>query len=205
MSEYNLKTGDLLLFDCTNTCGSGFISYLIKKVTRSNISHIGMVLKDPDFIDPSLKGYYIWESGYEGIKDPQDERIKFGVQITPFHEKYNSYKEEGRIYVRRVNCNPLFFSNKNLTEIHKIVYNKRYDVNIIDWIEGIEHKDREPQKTNRFWCSALVGYIYTKCGLLDPETDWSILRPSDFTTTYSNDSLQFINNATLDDTEEQIL
>ena len=40
--------------------------------------------------------------------------------------------------------------------------------------------DAKPQKTDRFWCSALVGYIYTKCGLLDEKTDWSILRPSDF-------------------------
>jgi len=204
MSEYNLKTGDLLLFDCTNYSGSGFISYLIKKVTKSNISHIGMVLKDPVFIDPSLKGYYIWESGYEGTKDPQDERIKFGVQITPFHEKYDSYKKDGHIYVRRVNCNPLFFSSKHLTDIHKVVYNKRYDVDIVDWIEGIEQKDIEPQKTNSFWCSALVGYIYTKCGLLDPETDWSILRPSDFTLKY-NGHLKFINNVVLDDSEEQIL
>ena len=23
-------------------------------------------------------------------------------------------------------------------------------------------KDGEPQKTDRFWCSALVGYIYTR-------------------------------------------
>ena len=28
--------------------------------------------------------------------------------------------------------------------------------------------------------SALVGYIYTKCGILKSDTDLSILRPSDF-------------------------
>ena len=83
MSEYNLKTGDLLLFDCENYSGSGFISYFIKKFTQSNISHIAMVLKDPDFIDPPLKGIYVWESNYEGKPDPQDGTIKFGVQITP--------------------------------------------------------------------------------------------------------------------------
>jgi len=204
MSEYNLKTGDLLLFDCENYSGSGFISYLIKKVTKSNISHVAMVLKDPDFIDPGLKGYYLWESGYEGTPDPQDDRVKFGVQITPFHEKYNRFRKEGSIYIRRVNCNPLFFSNKNLKKVHKVVHNKRYDLNVVDWIEGIEKKDNDPKKTDRFWCSALVGYIYTKCGLLDPETDWSILRPSDFTVKY-NGSIKFINHALLNNSEEQIL
>ena len=204
MSEYNLKTGDLLLFDCENYSGSGFISYFIKKFTQSNISHIAMVLKDPDFIDPSLKGYYLWESGYEGTPDPQDDRVKFGVQITPFHEKYNRYKKDGFIYVRRIHCNPLFFSNKNLKEVHKVVHDKRYDVNIIDWIEGMEKKDNDPQKTDRFWCSALIGYIYTQCGLLDPETDWSILSPSDFTLKY-NGNLNFINHAFLNNSEEQIL
>jgi len=204
MSEYNLKTGDLLLFDCENYSGSGFISYFIKKFTQSNISHVAMVLKDPDFIDPSLKGYYLWESGYEGTLDPQDNKKKFGVQITPFHEKYNSYKKEGSIYIRRVDCSESLFSCENLKKVHDVVHNKRYDVNIIDWIEGMELKDNDPQKTDRFWCSALIGYIYTQCGLLVPGTDWSILRPSDFTLKY-NGSIKFINHAFLNNTEEQIL
>jgi|TARA_B110000914_G_C15435250_1_gene433416 hypothetical protein len=204
MSEYNLKTGDLLLFDCENYSGSGFISYFIKKFTQSNISHVAMVLKDPDFIDPSLKGYYLWESGYEGTLDPQDNKKKFGVQITPFHEKYNSYKKEGSIYIRRVDCSESLFSCENLKKVHDVVHNKRYDVNIIDWIEGMELKDNDPQKTDRFWCSALIGYIYTQCGLLVPGTDWSILRPSDFTLKY-NGSIKFINHAFLNNSEEQIL
>ena len=44
---FNLKTGDLLLFDFENYLGFGFFSYLIKKITHSNYSHIGMILKDP--------------------------------------------------------------------------------------------------------------------------------------------------------------
>ena len=39
---------------------------------------------------------------------------------------------------------------------------------------------KEPQKTDRFWCSALVGYIYTRVGILDGDNDWSIMIPSDF-------------------------
>ena len=204
MSEYNLKTGDLLLFDCDNYYGSGFISYFIKKFTHSDISHVGMVLKDPDFIDPGLKGYYIWESGYEGTPDPQDNKKKFGVQITPFHEKYDSYEKEGSIYIRRVDCSESLFSCENLKKIHEVVHNKGYDVDIVDWIEAIERKDNDPQKTSRFWCSALIGYIYTQCGLLEPDTDWSILRPSDFTMEH-NGNLNFTNQSGLNNYEEQIL
>ena len=140
-----------------------------------------MVLKDPSFIHPSLKGYYIWESSWEGKPDPQDGKIKLGVQITPFDEIYQHYKEKkSSIYVRRVNCNPELFNDSKLKEIHDVVYNKPYDIVPKDWLEAIERKDSDPQKTDRFWCSALVGYIYTKCGILDSDTDWSILRPSDF-------------------------
>ena len=205
MSEYNLKTGDLLLFDNEDYSGINSLSYLIKKITKRTISHIAMVLKDPDFIHPSLKGYYVWESGWEGEPDPQDGKVKLGVQITPFHEIYESYKKTNSfIYLRRVNCDTNLFSLENLKKVHEVVHDKKYDTNPLDWIKGIERKDSIPQKTDCFWCSALIGYIYTKCGLLEPKTDWSILRPSDFTIEY-NGELKFINDSSLNDTEEQIL
>lgn len=54
-------------------------------------------------------------------------------------------------------------------------------------------RDDNPQKKSRFWCSALVGYIYTECGCLHPGTDWSMIRPSDFVENY----LQYINDVEL--------
>ena len=197
-NKYKLKTGDILLFDNKGGGIMGIFSSLIKKITKSDISHVAMVLKDPDFIDPPLKGIYVWESNYEGKPDPQDGKIKFGVQITPLEEMFDYYrKNKSKVFVRRIICYPSIFSKNNLEDIHKVVYDKVYDITMSDWIEAIERKDKKPQKTDRFWCSALVGYIYTKCGLLSPNTDWSILRPSDFTTKYSS-NLEFMNNACLD-------
>ena len=205
MSKYNLKTGDILLFDYEGGGPMGFFSWLIKKATRSNITHVAMVLKDPVFINPVLKGYYVWESGWEGTPDPQDGMVKFGVQITPFEEIFQSYKKDkGKIYVRRVTCPIDLFTTEKLSQIHEIVYNKIYDIIPRDWIEAAFRRDDNPQKTSRFWCSALVGYIYTKCGLLKPDTDWSNLRASEFSVEYDN-NIKFINGASLDNTEIQIL
>ena len=199
MSKYNLKTGDILLFDYEGGGSMGIFSWLIKKATKSNITHVGMVLKDPVFINPSLKGYYVWESGWEGTPDPQDGKVKFGVQITPLEEIIQSYKKKnGKIYVRRVTCPINLFTTEKLLQIHEIVYDKIYDIIPTDWIEAAFRRDDNPQKTSRFWCSALVGYIYTQCGCLHPGTDWSIIRPSDFVEDY----LQYINDIELSELTE---
>jgi len=171
-----LKTGDIILFDYE---GHSIISSLLKRFTKSNFTHVGMILKDPKFIHPSLKGLYVWESGKEDNPGPQDNK-KIGVQITPFLEIYDKYKNTGsKIYIRKIKDNNIF-TDENLKKIHGIVYDKPYDIVPLDWIEGYLQKDLNPQKTNRFWCSALIGYIYTQLGILNPDTDWSILRPCDF-------------------------
>ena len=199
MSKYNLNTGDILLFDYEGGGSMGIFSWLIKKATKSNITHVGMVLKDPVFINPSLKGYYVWESGWEGTPDPQDGKVKFGVQITPFEEIFQNYKKKnGKIYVRRVTCPINLFTTEKLLQIHEIVYDKIYDIIPTDWIEAAFRRDDNPQKTSRFWCSALVGYIYTQCGCLHPGTDWSMIRPSDFVENY----LQYINEISLGELTE---
>ena len=200
----DLKTGDLIL--CNYTKKGKLMSLfngLIKSCTQSSYSHVGMILKDPTFIHPTLKGLYVWESSYEGKPDPQDGKIKLGVQISPLSEVVNSYKTSGHISVRRVNCSADLFSDVNLTKIHNVVYEKPYDVVPSDWIEALAKVDTDPQKTSRFWCSALIGYIYTKCGLLNEKTDWSILTPADFSLMAEN--LQFMEDVSLANTEEKLV
>jgi hypothetical protein len=219
----NLETGDLLLFSDNSTGWFGYFTSAIKYFTNSKYSHIGMVLKNPTFIHPSLKGIYVWESSWEGKADPQDGKIKLGVQITPLLEIVDTYKKNnGHIYSRKLkflnnnNNDNLFnfrllidkklrkitFNDSNLKKIHNIVYNKPYDIVPKDWIEAIFRKDDNPQKTDRFWCSALVGYIYTQLGILDKNTDWSILRPSDFS--IENEYLDMTGICLLDDNEKKL-
>lgn len=197
----NLKTGDLILF-----CGhdTGFLKYfsaMIKYGTHSNYSHVGVILKDPKFIHPSLKGVYVWESGYEGTQDPQDGKIKLGVQITPLEQMLKNFK--GSVVITRsINCSNKHFTDEQLKKIHDIVYDKPYDIHPQDWIQALIGKDSQPQKTDRFWCSALVGYIYTQCGILKDTTDWSILTPADFS--LDGENLNFQDNCSLSNTEVRI-
>ena len=193
----DLKTGDLLLF---NSHSSSFfsLSSLIKCGTHSNYTHVAMILKDPSFIHPCLKGTFVWESSWEGTPDPQDGKIKLGVQITPLKEIIDSYGPQN-VFVRKIECDDTLFSPERLTEVHEIVYNKPYDIIPTDWIGALFRKDTKPQKTDRFWCSALVGYIYTKCGILNEDTDWSILRPSDFS--LDGENLKFNDGYYLENTE----
>ena len=41
-----------------------------------------------------------------------------------------------------------------------------------------------------------MGYVYTKLGILKEDTDWSIMRPSDFS--IKKEHLQYITNTKLD-------
>ena len=47
--------------------------------------------------------------------------------------------------------------------------------------------------------SALVGYIYTQVGILDKSTDWSVMRPSDFSVEKEN--LNYTGRFLLDNNE----
>ena len=54
-----------------------------------------MVLKDPTYINENLKGIYVKTISYEGTPDPQDGKIKLGVQITPIGHFIDYYKKHG--------------------------------------------------------------------------------------------------------------
>jgi hypothetical protein len=176
----NLKTGDIILCDDLEYGDWGILSWFIKFMSKSDFSHIGMIVKDPDFIDPPLKGTYIWMSGTSNVPDSEDNTIKFGVQFVPYDEYVTTYG--GKLYIRKLHCWKYdeLFTTERLKKIHQVVYDKPYDLVITDWIEAYCKKDPNPQKTNRFVCSAFIGYIYTQLTLLPQDTDWSILYPSYF-------------------------
>ena len=174
-----LDTGDIILCYPENGFNSFWlIDRLISLFTGSPYTHCAIVLKNPIYIDPSLKGTYIWESGWEGMPDPQDGKTKLGVQITPLNEFLKNFP--ARKFVRRIQSGrEKVFLPKRLAAIHNLVYDKPYDLEPQDWLEALFRFDPHPQKTDRFWCSAFVSFVLVKLGVLTKKTDWSIVSPKE--------------------------
>ena len=184
------QTGDILLYST-----SLWYSKIIEKCTGSKYSHISIILRDPVYIDPKLKGLYILESGFERTPDPTDGKIKFGVQIKSLNEVLESYESSwlGTLYYRKLECtrDELFY--EKLDKIYNIVYDKPYDINLCDWIKAAFKIDiGNEHKTNTFWCSALVAFIYCKMNLLE-NVPWTMVSPKEFSYYEDSNSLKFIN------------
>ena len=123
----------------------------------------------------------MWESGWEWQSDAEDHKHKLGVQITPLREALERFS--GSVFTRKLNVSdamtPLSTSDEPLREIHRMVHDLPYDCDPLDWIECFIGVDQHPQKTGRVFCSAFVSLVYTKGGILKPDTDWSMIRPCD--------------------------
>ena len=150
-----MKSGDLVFFKKYD--GWWVIGKLIQWWTCSDFIHVGMILKDPKFL--GLKGTYIWQAEPMG-----------GVTVSLFDETNRKFWR--RNYIGEE------LNDEKLHDIFNITNGKPYDKNPMDWIEAMIGKDFNPQKTNAFWCSALVGCILTKLNILDKKTDWSIMSPA---------------------------
>ena len=180
----NLQTGDIILFSSEYPGIYGYVDSWLKFLTQSQYTHVGIVIKETELghkkLNPEIT--YLWESGYEGTPDPSDGKIKLGVQLTNLRDLMRQFR--GKLWVRKLDCNDLekkrIFNPTIMSNIQAQVYGKPYDLNIVDWLGAFCRLDYRPQKVDRFWCSAFVGYILTQVKVLDSSTDWSILRPSDF-------------------------
>lgn len=197
-----LQTGDLLLFGDSQFWFGRIVSYY----TKSKYSHIGIILRDPVYIDPKLKGLYLLESGAEKFPDSENNIKKFGVQITSIPELLTeSNNQIGFLVYRKLNTSMTTEQlDEKLKEIHEQIHGKPYDVDLMDFIDAssdvitIETKPiiNKPTywskynplswfvpnhcKTNTYFCSALTGRVYTYLGFLPVDTRWSECTPEFF-------------------------
>lgn len=194
-------TGDILLFGSDNS----IISSLIRWWCDSKWSHVGIILKDPVYIDPLLKGYYLLESSYEDIDDAVDHIQKYGVQIVPLEDVFNSYN--GYIYWRKLNHTlPMYTLNSDLTLLYDSIKNKPYDLCLYDLFSLKMNINTPPKisntpllnwfrydhtKMDSFICSGLVAYIYTELEFLNKDTQWSECMPKYFSS--ENEKLKLLN------------
>tara|TARA_Y100000590_G_C15612038_1_gene974211 strand:+ start:235 stop:891 length:657 start_codon:yes stop_codon:yes gene_type:complete len=197
VKKYNFNTGDILLYQHVNTY-EGFSSYLfnlidsgIKYFTKSKYTHVAMIIKNPPWND-ELKGLYILESNMETIPDVEDNKLKCGVELIPLEKalecKSNIY------YLRKLHCRRNYSFYNKLIDAHSLVYNKSYDLIITDWLKAIlKINIGDVRRTNTFWCSALVSYLYCKLGFVRKDIPWTIISPKDLGTENPKESLEFIN------------
>jgi len=181
MNEISLETGDIILFR-----GTGVIATFLEYFGKSKYSHVGIILKNPKFLNEKLEdGIYILESSYNNTPDAEDNKLKLGVQI---HRLDDVIPEFGKnsAYIRKVNCvrDEKFY--ENLSNIHKEIHNKPYDLNVFDWISAKYNLDKEIspnplyKQTREFWCSALVSYIFYELGMIKQDINWTLMAPREF-------------------------
>ena len=95
----NFDTGDIILFHAN----SGIITKAIQCWTKSKYSHVGMVIKNPDFPGFKKDGLFLIESTtLETLPDVEDHKMKFGVQLHDLYNVLNTYP--GDSYWRKLNC-----------------------------------------------------------------------------------------------------
>jgi len=186
----NCQTGDLLLYNTTT-----WYARLIEWGSNSRYSHISMILRDPTYIDSKLKGLYILESCKESVPDSVSGKKLYGVQIIPLNHVLNEYRNTyfGSLYYRKLNCQKDEEFYEKIKECFNKTDTKPYDLNPIDWIKAdIGSQFGNVEKTNTFFCSALIGYMYSQLGFLDKDIPWTILAPRRFSY-YENERLTYHN------------
>lgn len=188
ISKDDLNTGDILLFHHKNDCHSCYncffscVTGLIETCTKSKYSHVAMVVRDPQFTDPPMKGLYVMESSFESFPDAEDHKYKFGVELEDFDKVIESARPHENIYWRKLICNRDAQFYQTLEDTHNEVHNKPYDIFPQDFIDAWLHRENIPggQVTSRFFCSALIAYIYVAWGFLPFSTQWTRVTPKMF-------------------------
>lgn len=183
------QTGDILLYSSRS-----IISRTIEYLTKSKYSHVSMILRSPTYIDSRLTGLYIVESAKENIPDSLTGKKIMGVQIIPLEDALDYYKNSwvGSIYYRKLDCARTEAFQTTLSTLILNTEGTAYDLCIFDWFRAyfdLEIGNR--QITKRFWCSALVAYLYTELGFLDKTLEWSMIEPRQFSAT-ENKCLSYI-------------
>ena len=181
--DIKFDTGDIILFqDKSHNSWLDYLSYLIQYFTDSKYSHVGMVVKDPLIKGKTIKGLYLLEStGLDHMIDIDDHKTKFGVQIVDLHKRLQN--DDDIFYYRKLNKyrDETFIDLYNKTYV--IVKDKPYDINPLDWCKAdFDLKKGNVQKTNTFFCSALVSFMLVSLNILPRDTDWTIMRPKDLGT-----------------------
>ena len=201
----HLETGDMLLFhheDQCNSCMSCLFSCFtdcIMCCTNSKYSHSSIIVKDPSW-DKNLKGLYVLESSYEPFGDAEDNEVKLGCELVPLENVLKEYN--GDIYWRHIECDRNNDFYQHLERAHSVVHNRPYDIDPLDWIKAkFKLHFGNTRRKDTFYCSAMVAFVYTRLGLLESNTEWTLVSPEMLGTEHKIDEVKFINCTIYDEVQ----
>lgn len=176
MSNYEkirdtLKTGDIVLFS-----GKGAFSSTIKWFTKSEFSHVGMVVV--------LEGYdsvMIWESTtLSNITDLDTGTLRQGVQLGYLSERIDKY--DGEIKIRKLSVKPSRAQIDKLSKLRAKLKGKPYEKSKIELIksayDGVLGSNKED--ISSLFCSELVAEAYYSMGLLSKPPASNEYTPADW-------------------------
>ena len=188
----DLQTGDIILFS-----GDSIISSIIRLTTFSRYSHIGIVLKNPDFLlnGEKLEGLYLLHSDGPYSQDLETGSYIYGVQISLLEDKIKSYN--GLIGYRKLKSVDGNYDNdymkKHIGKIYTHISSRPYNLSMTSFLKAIYNssyycKDDKPKEhfdllpcvesnlrtgSYGFFCSSLVAFIYMSLGYISLDNfDW---------------------------------
>ena len=175
-----LKTGDIILFS-----GKGGISDGIKFFTVSKWSHVGMIYRLDNPLDPE-SSMFCWESTtLSDIKDADTGKLTKGVQRVELSERLERCFSKGyEISVRPLSetlTDDMILALNNFR--HK-VSGRPYEKDKIELLkaayEGILGDNKEDLSS--LFCSELLAEAYQNMGLLTEKVPSNEYTPNDFST-----------------------
>ena len=187
--EMELQTGDILLFR-----GTSWLSYLIEFFGQSAYSHVGIILKNPSVLGLE-DGLYLWDASYGYTPDAEEHKKQYGVHIHKVDDILPLYPYHS-VYVRRLHIERTEEMMEQLAIVHHRVHGKPYNLHLYDWMASTWNMNQQLapsyawRQTSRFWCSALVAYIYHEMGWVS-DVNWSIIAPREFSSKESTGQLLF--------------
>jgi len=154
----DLKTGDILLFN-----GRGFVSWLIKLATASDVSHVGMVYVIGGDV-------YCWES--TSMRKGAD-----GVQISLLSNRINNYN--GTVKVRHLVTERDSAFYEALKIFRDEVKGRKYEQNIWE-LMGAAMPWRNKSNLKTIFCSELIAEMFKRWGFLIDGFVSNEYTPNDF-------------------------
>ena len=173
-----LKTGDILLFS-----GKGHISEGIKFFTLSKWSHVGVVYRFVDPLDPD-GSVFCWESTtLSDIEDADTGKLTRGVQRVELSERIERCFAKGYEISLRPLSKPLTDDMvRALNTFRHEVSGTPYEKSKIELIksayDGIFGENKEDLSS--LFCSELVAEAYQQMGLLTEAIPSNEFTPKDF-------------------------